>query len=110
VGLRDATGTPGRNVSGTLGAAPLVVESQRYEEWMKRFQVLVDVIFCARAIASESAAWKPSGERMRRTLSVNTWNLALIDYFHDMSLLRNGEDNSINFQKASCTLDGAVKR
>lgn len=33
--LRDATGTPGRNVSGTLGAAPLVVESQRYEEWMK---------------------------------------------------------------------------
>ena len=26
-----------------------------------------------------------------------------------MSLLRNGEDNSINFQKASCTLDGCVK-
>jgi len=24
-----------RNVSGVLGAAPLVVESQRYEEWMK---------------------------------------------------------------------------
>ncbi|BGP35636.1 hypothetical protein JCM10296v2_007477 [Rhodotorula toruloides] len=41
--------------------------------------------------------------------STNTWNLALIDYFHDMSLLRNGDDNSINFQKASCTLDGCVK-
>lgn len=26
-----------------------------------------------------------------------------------MSLLRNGDDNSINFQKASCTLDGCVK-
>lgn len=34
----------------------------------------------------------------------------MIDYFHDMSLLRNGDgDNSINFQKASCTLDGCVK-
>lgn len=30
-----AGGTPTRNVSGVLGAAPLVVESQRYEEWMK---------------------------------------------------------------------------
>ncbi|KAL2311910.1 hypothetical protein POMI540_4596 [Schizosaccharomyces pombe] len=39
--------------------------------------------------------------------STNTWNFALIDYFHDMSLLRDGED--INFQKASCTLDGCVK-
>jgi condensin complex subunit 2 len=33
----------------------------------------------------------------------------LIDYFHDMSLLRNNTDNSINFQRASCTLDGCVK-
>lgn len=33
----------------------------------------------------------------------------MIDYFHDMSLLRNGDDDSINFQKASCTLDGCVK-
>jgi condensin complex subunit 2 len=37
----------------------------------------------------------------------NTWNLALIDYFADMSLLREGD--SINFQKASYTLDGCVK-
>ncbi|TFK25577.1 barren [Coprinopsis marcescibilis] len=39
----------------------------------------------------------------------NSWNVALIDYFHDMSLLRNQDDNSINFQRASCTLDGCVK-
>ncbi|CAL1714981.1 unnamed protein product [Somion occarium] len=39
----------------------------------------------------------------------NSWNFALIDYFHDMSLLRNDTDNSINFQRASCTLDGCVK-
>ena len=37
----------------------------------------------------------------------NTWNLALIDYFADMTLLRDGD--SINFQKASCTLDGCIK-
>jgi len=39
--------------------------------------------------------------------ATNSWNFALIDYFHDMSLLRDGD--SINFQKASCTLDGCVK-
>ncbi|PPQ94623.1 hypothetical protein CVT25_009354 [Psilocybe cyanescens] len=39
----------------------------------------------------------------------NSWNFALIDYFHDMSLLRNNDDNSINFQRASFTLDGCVK-
>ncbi len=33
--------------------------------------------------------------------AANSWNFALIDYFHDMSLLRNNQDNSINFQKAS---------
>ncbi|KAI8909581.1 condensin complex subunit 2/barren [Gorgonomyces haynaldii] len=39
--------------------------------------------------------------------SSNTWNLALIDYFADLSLLKSGD--SINFQKASTTLDGCVK-
>ncbi|PWY69594.1 barren [Aspergillus heteromorphus CBS 117.55] len=37
----------------------------------------------------------------------NSWNFALIDYFHDMSLLKEGD--GVNFQKASCTLDGCVK-
>lgn len=39
--------------------------------------------------------------------ATNSWSFALIDYFHDMSLLREGD--SVNFQKASCTLDGCVK-
>lgn len=39
--------------------------------------------------------------------ATNSWNFALIDYFHDMTLLREGD--SVNFQKASCTLDGCVK-
>jgi condensin complex subunit 2 len=41
--------------------------------------------------------------------AANSWNFALIDYFHDMSLLRNAQDGSVNFQKASYTLDGCVK-
>lgn len=39
--------------------------------------------------------------------ATNSWNFALIDYFHDLSLLKEGD--SVNFQKASCTLDGCVK-
>lgn len=42
--------------------------------------------------------------------ATNTWSFALIDYFHDMSLLRSDSgDGTINFTKASCTLDGCVK-
>lgn len=40
--------------------------------------------------------------------TTNSWNFALIDYFHDLNVLREG-DNNINFQKASATLDGCVK-
>jgi condensin complex subunit 2 len=39
--------------------------------------------------------------------AANSWNFALIDYFYDMSLLKEGD--GVNFQKASCTLDGCVK-
>ncbi|RKP34674.1 condensin complex subunit 2/barren [Dimargaris cristalligena] len=56
--------------------------TKRYEEWMK--------------IAADN-----------KINQQNTWQVALIDYFHDMSLFRDGD--SINFQKASCTLDGCVK-
>ena len=46
---------------------------------------------------------------LQKINATNSWSFALIDYFHDMSLLRNDTDNSINFQKASRTLDGCVK-
>ncbi|KAG7443664.1 barren [Guyanagaster necrorhizus] len=63
---------------------PLDVMSSNFEEWMK--------------MATDN-----------KINAANSWNFALIDYFHDMSLLRNDDDNSINFQRASCTLDGCVK-
>lgn len=37
----------------------------------------------------------------------NSWNFALIDYFHDFSILREGD--GVNFQRASTTLDGCMK-
>lgn len=37
----------------------------------------------------------------------NSWNLALIDYFHELTFLKEG--GRINFQKASATLDGCIK-
>lgn len=46
---------------------------------------------------------------LQKINATNSWSFALIDYFHDMSLLRNNDDNTINFQRASCTLDGCVK-
>ena len=39
--------------------------------------------------------------------SKNSWNFDLIDYFHDLNVIKDGEN--INFQKASATLDGCVK-
>jgi len=41
--------------------------------------------------------------------TTNTWDFALIDYFHDMKLLRGQDGTSINFQKAGATLDGCMK-
>lgn len=40
--------------------------------------------------------------------SSNSWSLPLIDYFYDISYMKDGKDE-INFQKASCTLDGCIK-
>lgn len=39
--------------------------------------------------------------------SKNSWQFQLIDYFHDMNVIKDGE--SINFQRALATLDGCVK-
>ncbi|KAF5361919.1 hypothetical protein D9756_002624 [Leucocoprinus leucothites] len=63
---------------------PREIMSSNFEEWMK--------------MATDN-----------KINPANSWNNALIDYFADMQLLRNDQDNSINFQRASCTLDGCVK-
>lgn len=78
-----------RQSVGVGGENPLVISTEvmnnNYDEWMK--------------MATDNK------------INVNnTWSFALIDYFHDMSLLRNPDsEGGINFQKASCTLDGCVK-
>ncbi|OCF59011.1 hypothetical protein L486_03509 [Kwoniella mangroviensis CBS 10435] len=77
-----------KRLSAVEPAQPIVsmeVMNTNFEEWMK--------------LATDN-----------KITANNTWNFALIDYFADLTLLRNGpDDQSINFQKASCTLDGCVK-
>ncbi|KAF2265627.1 barren [Lojkania enalia] len=81
---RDGIGKGMPNVAGTAvtpgkRVMPLLAN---FEEWMK--------------LATDN-----------KINANNSWNFALIDYFHDMSLLKEGD--GVNFQKASCTLDGCVK-
>ncbi|BEI87204.1 hypothetical protein CcaverHIS002_0705500 [Cutaneotrichosporon cavernicola] len=75
-----------KRLSAVAPIAPISMEvmNTNFEEWMK--------------LATDN-----------KITATNTWNFALIDYFHDLTLLRNTDDQSINFQKASCTLDGCVK-
>ena len=58
------------------------------------------------SLRSRRRGWN-ADHAIQKINATNSWNFALIDYFHDMSLLREGD--SVNFQKASCTLDGCVK-
>ncbi len=69
-----------------------------FEEWMK---MATDNV---RKTTKTGCGYADSLQKINAT---NSWNFALIDYFHDMSLLKEGD--GVNFQKASCTLDGCVK-
>ncbi|KAF2844362.1 barren [Plenodomus tracheiphilus IPT5] len=75
----DMLDVAGTAVTPMHGVRPLVAN---FEEWMK--------------MATDN-----------KINATNSWNFALIDYFHEMSLLKEGD--GVNFQKASCTLDGCVK-
>lgn len=81
---REVGGDGGLTVVGTSAVTPMkrVPILANFEEWMK--------------MATDN-----------KINANNSWNFALIDYFHDMSLLKEGD--GVNFQKASCTLDGCVK-
>jgi len=86
-----------------------------YNEWMK---IAADNVRGGRPWArrrvrgaatqrrARQRSWGGAGGVQKINVN-NTWNVALIDYFHDLSLVREGD--SINFQKASCTLEGCVK-
>lgn len=80
----DHDGGGGLSVVGGSAVTPMkrVPILANFEEWMK--------------LATDN-----------KINATNSWNFALIDYFHDMSLLKEGD--GVNFQKASCTLDGCVK-
>ena len=106
-----------KNQLATVERTPLAVPRDQqfanFEEWMKLntdgvcgrvFLVTITRISCQLSHIRCLVA-----SLIQKINANNAWDLALIDYFHDMSLLRNTTDNSINFQRASCTLDGCVK-
>lgn len=72
----------GGNTSGMLFDIPPVERQARFEEWIK--------------LTTDN-----------KINTSNSWAVALIDYFHDMEIFRDGD--GINFQKLSTTLDGCVK-
>jgi condensin complex subunit 2 len=74
--------------------------NSNYEEWMKMATDNVSLLAAILGVLTQF---------LQKINATNSWNFALIDYFHDMTLLRDNVDNSINFQRASCTLDGCVK-
>ncbi|ORZ10443.1 condensin complex subunit 2/barren [Absidia repens] len=81
----NPTATNSTTMSAPLPVVPTVSPEQMYsnfEEWIK--------------MATDN-----------KINATNSWNFALIDYFHEMTFIRDGD--SINFQRASCTLDGCVK-
>ncbi|GMM34744.1 condensin subunit [Saccharomycopsis crataegensis] len=81
-GENDNNGEGGPGTGKPAKISRLQMSSEDFEEWIK--------------LATDN-----------KINSTNSWNFALIDYFHEMSLLKEGDN--INFQKASATLDGCVK-
>jgi condensin complex subunit 2 len=101
--------TPRPPVFATLTPAEI---NHTYNEWMKiaadnvsrRGQGLAPFA-CGRLTFSDTPTYR-TAQKINVT---NTWNMALIDYFQDLSLVRDSDGDGINFQKASCTLEGCVK-
>lgn len=87
----SAVGVAG--VAGVPAPVALEVNSTKFEEWMKLatdnvssyIVGLVDFVLYA--------------DVHQKITATNTWNFALIDYFADLTLLRNDEDQS----ESSCT-------
>jgi condensin complex subunit 2 len=113
------TGKQPVQLNSVVPAAPIInvprdVMNSNFEEWMKMATDNVSTRILSYGYGSVRVhRWLTTGPVsfvfLQKINANNSWNFALIDYFHDMSLLRNNTDNSINFQRASCTLDGCVK-
>jgi condensin complex subunit 2 len=68
---------------GLPAPVALEVNSTKFEEWMKLATDNVGL-----SLRGDEGA---NGQKITAT---NTWNFALIDYFADLTLLRNDDDQS----------------
>ncbi|KAI5795215.1 condensin complex subunit 2/barren [Geopyxis carbonaria] len=81
VGRTGARGADGVDAVTPMRKVPLL---SNFEEWLR--------------LASDN-----------KITAENSWDFALIDYFHDMTLLKTESGDGVDFTKASHTLDGCVK-
>lgn len=72
--------------AGLPAVVPLEVNSSKFEEWMK--------LATDNVSQRDPMSMRASSLTMQKITVANTWNFALIDYFADLTLLRNDEDQS----------------
>ncbi|KXN87652.1 Condensin complex subunit 2 [Leucoagaricus sp. SymC.cos] len=98
-------GAPGENAVDQENSEP---RPSRQKQQINILPPLADMNISPEIMHSNFEEWMKMASDNKFN-AANSWNTALIEYFADMTLLRNKEDNSINFQRASTTLDGCVK-
>ncbi|WWD22189.1 hypothetical protein CI109_106680 [Kwoniella shandongensis] len=107
-------GAGGGNGAGKRTVSALAVQQHQQQQQQRKAKRLSAVqpdlpVVSMEVMNNNFEEWMKLATDNKITAN-NTWNFALIDYFADLTLLRNGpDDQSINFQKASCTLDGCIK-
>lgn len=108
------------NGSGNFGSSPSLLSAQTAQETRSILTASKSRLSLSTTRLNSISIQPPTAEQMTKSFdewmkmaadnkinSKNSWSFALIDYFSELTFLRDGD--SINFQKASCTLDGCVK-
>ena len=98
-------------------AAPVIVlrdvMDSNFEEWMKMATDDVSIRFSALRLNRSICVLLVTNQAIFLSSFVDRKSTrttcALVYYSHDMSPLRNDTDNLIDFQRASCKLDGCVE-
>jgi len=96
-------------------AAPVIVlrdvMNSDFEEWMKMVTDNVSIRVSALRLNCSIHVLLLTNQTIFLSSFVDRTRTAcaLIYYFHDMPPLRTNTDNTIDFQRASCTLEGWVK-
>ncbi|KIY52946.1 barren [Fistulina hepatica ATCC 64428] len=106
----DATGSSSEGANRADGRTGGWSDGQVQPRNPRRLGTIVDDILATNPADREAnyAQWMKMVVDNKVTTQ-NSWDFNLIDYFHNMDVLFDETNNSINFQRASATLEGCVK-